>query len=183
MDNIDSNDMVHCPYNKAHKMLRKKLQQHILKCRVYYKDEVELLVCPFNKAHLIPEPEYVHHTKSCIDRKIIAHYQHSAPAELNEETRHAKIECEENWDNDDVPDYDPDAYVSKAKVVREAKGLFPAQRKAFIKEERKRLLNEQSDEDNDNEEAPTKSTSTKTSTTSTSKSYRATPYNISNRRR
>lgn len=59
MDNMDLNDMVHCPYNKAHKMLRKKLQQHILKCRVYYKDEVELLVCPFNKAHLIPEPEYV----------------------------------------------------------------------------------------------------------------------------
>jgi len=39
-------------------MLRKKLQQHILKCRVIYKDTVELMVCPFNKGHLIPEPEF-----------------------------------------------------------------------------------------------------------------------------
>lgn len=58
MNEMDPNDMVHCPYNKSHKMLRKKLQQHIIKCREYYKNEVELLVCPFNKAHLIPEPEY-----------------------------------------------------------------------------------------------------------------------------
>ncbi|KAH8419626.1 hypothetical protein KR222_011148, partial [Zaprionus bogoriensis] len=141
--------MVHCPYNKAHKMLRKKLQQHIIKCREYYKNEVELLVCPFNKAHLIPEPEYFQHTKSCIDRKIIAHYQHSAPAELNEETKHERIEAEENWDEDDVPDYDPQAYVSQANIVREPNGLFPSQRKAFIKEERKRLLGEESDGDAD----------------------------------
>jgi len=59
MDKMNPNDLVLCPYNKAHKMLRKKLQQHLIKCRAYYKDEVELLVCPFNKAHLIPEPEYV----------------------------------------------------------------------------------------------------------------------------
>lgn len=200
MDNIDPNDMVQCPYNKAHKMLRKKLQQHILKCREYYKDEVELLVCPFNKTHLIPEPEYVvssvlksnvtwsnakipqQHTKSCIDRRIIAHYQHSAPAELNEETKHEKIESEENWDNDDVPDYKPEVYVSKANIVREAKGLFPSQRKAFIKEERKRLLNEGSDDDGDNDrKPPAKSTSTINSSNCTS--YRTTPYNVSNRRR
>lgn len=59
MNAMDANNMVCCPYNKAHKMLRKKLQQHILKCREIYKDEVELLVCPFNKAHLIPEPDFL----------------------------------------------------------------------------------------------------------------------------
>lgn len=178
MDAMDPNDLVDCPYNKAHKMLRKKLQQHILKCREYYKNEVELLVCPFNKAHLIPEPEYFvsyyisrqpfelcfqfvtstytqQHTKSCSDRKIIAHYQHSAPAELNEETKHEKIEAEENWDEDDVPDYDPQAYVSQANLVREPNGLFPSQRKAFIKEERKRLLGEDSDDDADKKRSKT----------------------------
>lgn len=54
----DESDMVYCPYNKEHKMLRKKLQQHILKCRELYKDTVNLMVCPFNKGHLILEPEY-----------------------------------------------------------------------------------------------------------------------------
>ncbi|KAH8373495.1 hypothetical protein KR009_011494 [Drosophila setifemur] len=130
--------MVYCPYNKLHKMLRKKLQQHILKCREIYKDTVELRVCPFNKAHLIPEPEFFQHTKSCEDRKIIVQYQTSAPAVLTNDTRHAKIESEENWDNDDNPDYDPQAYCSTANIVREPNGLFPSQRKAFIKEENRR---------------------------------------------
>jgi len=58
MESYDESQMVYCPYNKEHKMLRKKLQQHILKCRVIYKDTVELMVCPFNKGHLIPEPEF-----------------------------------------------------------------------------------------------------------------------------
>ncbi|XP_017126792.1 gametocyte-specific factor 1 homolog [Drosophila elegans] len=139
MDNGDESDMVNCPYNKEHKMLRKKLQQHILKCRVIYKDTVQLMICPFNKAHLIPEPELYQHTKSCEDRKIIVQYQTSAAAVLTEDTRHAKIESEENWDDDeDVPDYNPQVYCSQANIVREPNGLFPSQRKAFIKEENRR---------------------------------------------
>jgi len=70
------------------------------------------------------------------------HYQTSAPAVLNEDTRHAKIECEENWDDDDVPDYDPQVYCSTANIVREPNGLFPSQRKAFIKEENRRQFGE-----------------------------------------
>ncbi|XP_016967117.1 gametocyte-specific factor 1 homolog [Drosophila biarmipes] len=147
MESYDESQMVYCPYNKEHKMLRKKLQQHILKCRVIYKDTVELMVCPFNKGHLIPEPEFFQHTKSCEDRKIIVHYQTSAPAVLNEDTRHAKIECEENWDDDDVPDYDPEVYCSTANIVREPNGLFPSQRKAFIKEENRRQFGEDYEEE------------------------------------
>ncbi|XP_034110788.1 gametocyte-specific factor 1 homolog [Drosophila albomicans] len=183
MSDVDPNDMVYCPYDKAHKMLRKKLQQHIIKCREYFKDEIELMVCPFNKAHLIPEPEFFQHTKTCDDRKIIAHYQHNAAAELVEDTKHEKIETEENWDDDDVPDYDPEAYASNANVLRSAKGIFPAQRKAFVKEERKRLLEEQSDDDtaNDNINLPQAMPIPTRITTSTSN--RSAPYKLSNRQR
>lgn len=48
-----------------------------------------------------------------------------------------------------MPDYDPQAYVAQANLVREPNGLFPSQRKAFIKQERKRLLGENSDDDAD----------------------------------
>ncbi|KAH8301284.1 hypothetical protein KR018_010454 [Drosophila ironensis] len=130
--------MVCCPYNKTHRMLRKKLQQHVLKCRELHKDTLELRVCPFNKSHLIPEPEFFQHTNTCEDRKIIIHYQTSAGAVLSEDTRHAKIETEENWDDDDVPDYDPQVYCSTANIVREPNGMFRSQRKAFIKEENRR---------------------------------------------
>ncbi|KAH8374049.1 hypothetical protein KR200_005615 [Drosophila serrata] len=138
--------MVYCPYNNEHKMLRKKLQQHILKCRELYKDQVNLMVCPFNKGHLIPEPEYYSHLKTCDDRKIIVQYQTSAAAVLSEDTKHAKIECEENWDDDDTPDYDPQAYCASANIVREPPGMFPSQRKAFIKEEKQRKLGEDYEE-------------------------------------
>ncbi|EDW18899.1 gametocyte-specific factor 1 homolog [Drosophila mojavensis] len=179
MNVMDANDMVCCPYNKTHKMLRKKLQQHILKCREIYKDEVELLVCPFNKAHLIPEPDFLQHTRTCIDRKIVAHYQQSAPAPLNEETKHEKIETEENWDDEYVPDYDPQQYVVNANIVREPNGMFPSQRKAFIKQERKRLLGEDSDEETtgseQNMKLPTKANSTGT--------QRPAPYKLPNRNR
>lgn len=119
------------------------------------------------------------HTKSCSDRKIIAHYQHSAPAELNEETKHEKIEAEENWDEDDVPDYDPQAYVSQANLVREPNGLFPSQRKAFIKEERKRLLGEHSDDDADKKRS--KAASKKVTHTTSGASQRADSHKIPNR--
>ncbi|XP_002068170.2 gametocyte-specific factor 1 homolog [Drosophila willistoni] len=146
MESMSPKDIVHCPYNRAHFMLRKKLQQHIMKCREIYKDEVELLVCPFNKAHHIPAPEFHQHTKSCEDRKIIMHYQYSQAAELNEETKHEKIESEENWDDTSVDDYNPQVYASQANIVRDASGMFPAQRKAFIKQERLRQLGEESDD-------------------------------------
>ncbi|XP_017041526.1 gametocyte-specific factor 1 homolog [Drosophila ficusphila] len=147
MDNCDESDMVCCPYNKQHKMLRRKLQQHILKCRVIYKDTVELMVCPFNKGHLIPEPEFFQHTKTCDDRKIIVQYQTSAAAVLTDDTRHPKIESEENWDDDNVPDYNPQAYCATANIVREPNGLFPSQRKAFIKEENRRKFGDDYEEE------------------------------------
>ena len=51
-------EMVECPYNKAHRMFRKRLQAHLIKCRHNYPD-VELQKCPFNQMHLVPEPEFV----------------------------------------------------------------------------------------------------------------------------
>ncbi|XP_022218274.1 gametocyte-specific factor 1 homolog [Drosophila obscura] len=138
MHRLEERDMVSCPYNKEHVMLRKKYQQHIIKCRELYKDTVELLVCPFNKGHLVPEPEFHQHTKSCDDRKIIVQYQTSEPAVLRADTRHEKIEADENWDDIKVEDYNPQVYCAQANIVREPNGMFPAQRKAFIKEERRR---------------------------------------------
>lgn len=54
----DEDDMVECPYDKAHRMLRKRLAKHLIKCRVNHPD-AELQKCPFNNTHLVPEPEFV----------------------------------------------------------------------------------------------------------------------------
>lgn len=50
-------DMIGCPYNPAHRMLRSRLQPHLIKCRKSYPD-AELKTCPFDLTHLIPEPEF-----------------------------------------------------------------------------------------------------------------------------
>ncbi|XP_013100706.2 uncharacterized protein DDB_G0283697-like [Stomoxys calcitrans] len=144
----NDDDMVECPYNNSHRMLRKRLQSHLLKCRIQYPD-VELRKCPFNLSHLIPEPEFTHHVTNCSDRKLITQYKYDAPDEVIEEEhpKHEPIQSEENWDDTDVPDYDPTKYVEKADVIRQPLGPTPSLRKAFIKEERKRLGDADSDEE------------------------------------
>ncbi|XP_068147843.1 gametocyte-specific factor 1 homolog [Drosophila tropicalis] len=146
MESMNPRDLVVCPYNKAHTMLRNKLQKHVMKCKEIYKDEIELLICPFNNVHRVPAAEFHQHTKSCEDRKIILHYQLSQAAELNEETKHEKIEADENWDDTCVENYNPEIYASQATIVRESKGLFRAQRKQFIKQEHRRILGEEYDD-------------------------------------
>ncbi|XP_023294784.2 protein D7-like [Lucilia cuprina] len=149
---LSDDDMVECPYNKTHRMLRKRLQSHLLKCRLSYPD-VELRKCPFNITHLIPEPEFTHHATNCPDRKLITQYKYDAPEPKEEEgPKHAPIECDEDWDDTDVNDYNPKLYLETAKIIRKPDGANPSERKLFIKKERKRLGDgdESSDEDTKN---------------------------------
>ncbi|XP_073830954.1 uncharacterized protein isoform X2 [Musca autumnalis] len=147
---VSDDDMIECPYNNSHRMLRKRLQSHLLKCRVNYPN-VELRKCPFNLSHLIPEPEFTHHATNCPDRKLITQYKYDAPETVDEEVpKHKPIESEENWDETDVQDYDPNKYVENATVIRQPEGQTPSARKQFIKKERKRLGDADSDDEIDN---------------------------------
>lgn len=84
---------------------------------------------------------------------MITQYKYDAPEVVEEDLpKHAPIECEENWDETDVPDYDPTKYVEKAAVIRLPVGTAPSERKEFIKKERKRLGDIDSDEENEGEE-------------------------------
>ncbi|XP_037812947.1 uncharacterized protein LOC119604433 [Lucilia sericata] len=152
---LSDDDMVECPYNKTHRMLRKRLQSHLLKCRLSYPD-VELRKCPFNITHLIPEPEFTHHATNCPDRKLITQYKYDAPEPKEEEgPKHSPIECDEDWDDTDVNDYNPKLYLETAKIIRKPDGANPSERKLFIKKERKRLGDgdESSDEDTKNDDS------------------------------
>ncbi|XP_014085441.1 gametocyte-specific factor 1 homolog [Bactrocera oleae] len=147
----NDNDVVECPYNPAHRLLRKRLQPHLIKCRVNY-PQLELQKCPFNNTHHIPEPEFCLHVTNCPDRKLITQYKYNT-AEPKEEERvsHAPIECEENWDDTEVNDYDPQKFIEKKDVLRQPIGIPPAERKEFIKTERKRLGDEESYSDSDDD--------------------------------
>lgn len=49
-------DIIECPYNKAHQILKHRFQTHLVKCSKNYPD-VKKVRCPFNAVHLINEPE------------------------------------------------------------------------------------------------------------------------------
>lgn len=51
-----SEEIVTCPYNESHRIMRKRLQRHLVKCRESHPD-VKLVRCPFNSVHQVPEPE------------------------------------------------------------------------------------------------------------------------------
>ncbi|XP_067634929.1 gametocyte-specific factor 1 homolog [Eurosta solidaginis] len=144
MENISDEELITCPYDSGHRMLRKRLQMHLMKCRLNYPD-VELYECPLNKTHMVPEPEIKYHLASCPDRKIVLHYMYedvkgcSADAEIANGVKHAPIECEENWDDTDAGSYNPDVYASNMPIIRQPLGVQPSQRRIFRVEEERRL--------------------------------------------
>lgn len=52
----DPEEMISCPYNKAHQIRRKRIQFHLVKCKKNYPDS-NLQTCFYNTVHKIPEPE------------------------------------------------------------------------------------------------------------------------------
>lgn len=52
----------------------------------------------------------------------------------------SEIHSEDNWDDEDLPTYNPHAYVTQAPVIRNLQGAQPAERKQFRQRERLRFL-------------------------------------------
>lgn len=85
---------------------------------------------------------------------MITQYKYDAPEHKEEEgPKHAPIECDEDWDDTDVNDYDPRKYVESANVIRKPEGSNPTIRKTFIKQERKRLGDGDEEDDEGNADA------------------------------
>lgn len=57
-----------CPYNKAHSILAKRMQTHLVKCRRQH-PKAEMVVCINNAKHIIPKPEEAFHLEHCEDRQ------------------------------------------------------------------------------------------------------------------
>nr|KAI8732558.1 gametocyte-specific factor 1-like [Biomphalaria glabrata] len=62
-------DTVICPYDSAHVIQKKSLQNHLIKCRENHKGSRKV-TCKFNKTHIIPEPELYYHLQHCDSRSV-----------------------------------------------------------------------------------------------------------------
>ncbi|EAT41705.1 AAEL006678-PA [Aedes aegypti] len=62
-------ELVTCPYNKEHRIIRYRLPYHIIKCKKQYVGK-QLEPCPFNAMHLVDKNEMTAHIKDCPDYLI-----------------------------------------------------------------------------------------------------------------
>lgn len=70
MENIDTQDIIECPYEKHHQILRSRMQVHLTRCRRNHKN-VKKVTCPFNVTHVLNEPELQVITQMHISRHNI----------------------------------------------------------------------------------------------------------------
>ncbi|XP_065366174.1 gametocyte-specific factor 1 homolog [Calliphora vicina] len=160
-------DLLPCPYNDSHLILRKRFQVHLIRCRRSYPN-APVIVCPFNVTHRVNKVELEWHVSTCPDRQNFENFRHQdAPivglsstinltfcgnsnATLLNNTfgtvasSNIKggeyIESSESWDDQpEHPSYNPLEYIEKAEVLRLPVGMTPSQRNAFRLAERKRL--------------------------------------------
>ncbi|XP_049544688.1 gametocyte-specific factor 1 homolog [Anopheles darlingi] len=145
-----------CPFNPAHLLAGESMQKHLLKCKKQHKSS-NLIVCPFNQTHYIRKSEYAQHIKVCPDRILIescrytekndarggtnaGQRQETTQPNYTAETTSYNGNDEENWDDMDVPAYNPLKYCLENKVIRQANHLTPAEKRAFYEEERIRHM-------------------------------------------
>ncbi|XP_058823701.1 gametocyte-specific factor 1 homolog [Topomyia yanbarensis] len=147
-------DIVECPYNRAHQIMSFRMQTHLYKCRKNHKD-LKYVKCPFNETHDMPAQELKYHTSVCPDREAFDRYKYCistsaatfAP-EVAERSKPATEHSynpnydmgEESWDGDcKVRAYNPGAYARRSNVIRRCTGMAPSEKKAFKEAERQRL--------------------------------------------
>ncbi|XP_073978105.1 uncharacterized protein isoform X4 [Rhodnius prolixus] len=136
-----------CPYNKAHSIIKSRMQFHLVKCRLQSPNS-EKVVCPFDSTHIVPKVELEFHQQICENRIVLDSFVYDVgsskcpvedvPADVPPE---ALAPCEENWDEDPA--------VSVLNVVKESAkekkvllnliGVPKAERKAHRVQERLRF--------------------------------------------
>ncbi|KAL9884964.1 gametocyte-specific factor 1 homolog [Glossina fuscipes fuscipes] len=138
---MESEELLQCPYDKAHQILESRMQVHLGRCRRNHA-AVPKVLCPFNVTHILNKPELELHVRSCPDRKTFENFCNidKAPTKAGKPPPVPEYQCPENWDEEPrVNTYNPREYVSEAPILRSLNGAKPSDRKKFRQEERLRL--------------------------------------------
>ncbi|XP_044739859.1 gametocyte-specific factor 1 homolog isoform X1 [Chrysoperla carnea] len=133
---------IECPYNKSHQILPDRMQVHLVRCRRSHPDEMKV-PCPFNSTHVVGQCELEYHIANCPDQKTLV----SQLIEYESEERifepipiiNTDVECSENWDDVNVPTYDPTEHLENNIIIRNMQVRPPSERKAFREQENRRI--------------------------------------------
>lgn len=61
-----SEEIIECPYNSQHRIIRHRMPYHIVKCKKNYIG-IPLETCPFNAMHLYKKENKLIHLETCPD--------------------------------------------------------------------------------------------------------------------
>ncbi|KAL9695441.1 hypothetical protein quinque_014726 [Culex quinquefasciatus] len=68
-------DLLFCPYNRAHRIRPDAMPKHLYKCRRNH-PKTRLVICPFNTIHHVSGPELNAHIAECPDRAAFELYKY-----------------------------------------------------------------------------------------------------------
>lgn len=69
----DPDELVTCPFDPVHRVQRKRMPYHIVKCKKNFESSgINFKTCPFNERHIIPKGEYSYHLEHCEDKGRLA---------------------------------------------------------------------------------------------------------------
>ncbi|XP_047022497.1 gametocyte-specific factor 1-like [Helicoverpa zea] len=100
---MNDEDFVTCPYNKCHRVLKSRIQHHLIKCE---KNGPKLQICPFNATHRYPDYLIKQHCLNCPSR--LPKPDHSKPQSLSAGARTTPrplLETEYSPENDPEFEY------------------------------------------------------------------------------
>lgn len=141
----DMDKQMLCPYNLSHNVMRRRMEQHLVKCRRNYREESgNLTTCDFNACHRVPVVELQFHHSMCPDRKHIEIHvmteaaPQTAPIEI---TPAGFVPIDNSWDDSNLQSYDPVQYCNDHAVIRRLDTGSAAQKREFRDAERQRISN------------------------------------------
>uniref|UniRef100_A0A182WFH5 CHHC U11-48K-type domain-containing protein n=1 Tax=Anopheles minimus TaxID=112268 RepID=A0A182WFH5_9DIPT len=62
-----SDEMMTCPYDKNHVIIRHRMPYHLVKCKKQHEKARTMQSCPFNAMHVISKTEMKEHIATCPD--------------------------------------------------------------------------------------------------------------------
>lgn len=141
--------LLQCPYNTAHTILRYRMQTHLHKCRKQHSTE-DWGYCSHNGTHHMPRSEIEwHENHMCPDRHAfqasLCHVEEQPVQSLAPMVHIQLPEASEDWDDGQENHFDPAANAARKSLIRGIHCVPPAERKAFRQQHRRHIRENEED--------------------------------------